>query len=459
MLESSPSSSSMSRILNFNRVLRAKATTVILKIRIFCKTLSTSDTSTHRVFSVLMRYADECLPALDIDRQPPTQELVAKDLRGVEWFTSTIIGVGDADTKNDLSQNGDARPTFGDDLDKEHIITVSERCCGARRLGAATSSIPKVILLLGTFTVLPRGHRSLAIYGKPNFIISPLEFSGGKIPNHLRKGDKGGIDSPKTKRITTSLVRVRPGTSTAKEGKGILTGACRGGRRSRKGLPERNRPSARAAGCAGLDDRGRRSTRKRKREKVGLHSVYPRCCGARRLGAATSSIPKVILLLETFTVLPRGHRSPAIYGKPNFIISPLEFSGGKIPNHLRKGDKGGIDSPKTKRITTSPVRVRPGTSTAKEGKGILPGACRGGRRSRKGLLERNRPPARAAGCAGLDDRGRRSTRKRKREKVGLRSVYPMRKDFVRVLILAGCGFLHNRKEESGEKFLLATHFH
>ncbi|WOL01764.1 auxin response factor 23-like isoform X1 [Canna indica] len=51
----------------------------------FCKTLTASDTSTHGGFSVLRRHADECLPPLDMSRQPPSQELVAKDLHGVEW--------------------------------------------------------------------------------------------------------------------------------------------------------------------------------------------------------------------------------------------------------------------------------------------------------------------------------------------------------------------------------------
>ncbi|XP_010929664.1 auxin response factor 23 [Elaeis guineensis] len=51
----------------------------------FCKTLTASDTSTHGGFSVLRRHADECLPPLDMCRQPPSQELVAKDLHGVEW--------------------------------------------------------------------------------------------------------------------------------------------------------------------------------------------------------------------------------------------------------------------------------------------------------------------------------------------------------------------------------------
>lgn len=51
----------------------------------FCKTLTASDTSTHGGFSVLRRHADECLPPLDMSQQPPSQDLVAKDLHGVEW--------------------------------------------------------------------------------------------------------------------------------------------------------------------------------------------------------------------------------------------------------------------------------------------------------------------------------------------------------------------------------------
>ncbi|XP_073013318.1 auxin response factor 23-like isoform X1 [Typha latifolia] len=55
------------------------------QVHSFCKTLTASDTSTHGGFSVLKRHADECLPPLDMCQQPPTQELVAKDLHGVEW--------------------------------------------------------------------------------------------------------------------------------------------------------------------------------------------------------------------------------------------------------------------------------------------------------------------------------------------------------------------------------------
>ncbi|XP_073045506.1 auxin response factor 1-like isoform X2 [Primulina eburnea] len=57
----------------------------------FCKTLTASDTSTHGGFSVLRRHADDCLPPLDMSRQPPWQELVASDLHGNEWHFRHIF--------------------------------------------------------------------------------------------------------------------------------------------------------------------------------------------------------------------------------------------------------------------------------------------------------------------------------------------------------------------------------
>ncbi|KAF5206726.1 Auxin response factor, partial [Thalictrum thalictroides] len=55
------------------------------RIYTFSKSLTASDTSTHGGFSVLKKHADECLPPLDMSHQPPTQELIAKDLHGIEW--------------------------------------------------------------------------------------------------------------------------------------------------------------------------------------------------------------------------------------------------------------------------------------------------------------------------------------------------------------------------------------
>ncbi|KAL0417743.1 UNVERIFIED_CONTAM: Auxin response factor 4 [Sesamum radiatum] len=51
----------------------------------FCKTLTASDTSIHGGFSVPRRAAEDCFPPLDYKQQRPSQELIAKDLHGVEW--------------------------------------------------------------------------------------------------------------------------------------------------------------------------------------------------------------------------------------------------------------------------------------------------------------------------------------------------------------------------------------
>ncbi|CAD5173629.1 unnamed protein product [Musa acuminata subsp. malaccensis] len=51
----------------------------------FCKTLTASDTSTHGGFSVPRRAAEDCFPPLDYKLQRPSQELIAKDLHGMEW--------------------------------------------------------------------------------------------------------------------------------------------------------------------------------------------------------------------------------------------------------------------------------------------------------------------------------------------------------------------------------------
>ncbi|CAI0382780.1 unnamed protein product [Linum tenue] len=51
----------------------------------FCKTLTASDTSTHGGFSVPRRAAEKLFPQLDYTMQPPTQELLVRDLHDNAW--------------------------------------------------------------------------------------------------------------------------------------------------------------------------------------------------------------------------------------------------------------------------------------------------------------------------------------------------------------------------------------
>ncbi|KAI4389958.1 hypothetical protein MLD38_002120 [Melastoma candidum] len=51
----------------------------------FCKTLTASDTSTHGGFSVPRRAAEKLFPPLDYSTQPPSQEIVVRDLHDNVW--------------------------------------------------------------------------------------------------------------------------------------------------------------------------------------------------------------------------------------------------------------------------------------------------------------------------------------------------------------------------------------
>ncbi|KAE9588348.1 putative transcription factor ARF family [Lupinus albus] len=51
----------------------------------FCKTLTASDTSTHGGFSVPRKSAEKLFPPLDYKMQPPSQELVVRDLHDATW--------------------------------------------------------------------------------------------------------------------------------------------------------------------------------------------------------------------------------------------------------------------------------------------------------------------------------------------------------------------------------------
>ncbi|CAN1249518.1 Auxin response factor 4 [Linum perenne] len=76
----------------------------------FCKTLTASDTSTHGGFSVPRRAAEDCFPPLDYNQQRPSQELVAKDLHGVEWrFRHIYRGMSLPISMCLLGDNGELR--------------------------------------------------------------------------------------------------------------------------------------------------------------------------------------------------------------------------------------------------------------------------------------------------------------------------------------------------------------
>ncbi|KAG8079061.1 hypothetical protein GUJ93_ZPchr0007g3825 [Zizania palustris] len=136
-------------------------------VRSFCKTPTASDTSPHGGFSVLRRHVDECLPPLDMTQSPPTQELVAKDLHGMDWWFRHIFreermsaahlldrlvkvrsdsyGPSDyapsliSDVKNEMTMNGDESKV----RTRAHVeVTVGEVCISLSRRRALRLPLP-----------------------------------------------------------------------------------------------------------------------------------------------------------------------------------------------------------------------------------------------------------------------------------------------------------------------------
>ncbi|KAJ8536109.1 hypothetical protein K7X08_034510 [Anisodus acutangulus] len=150
----------------------------------FCKTLTASDTSTHGGFSVLRRHADECLPPLDMSRQPPTQELVAKDLHGNEWRFRHIFR---GQPRRHLLQSGwsvfvsSKRLVAGDAFiflrGENGELRVGVRCAIRQQGNAPSSVISSHSMHLGVLATAWHAIQTktmFTVYYKPR--TSPAEF-------------------------------------------------------------------------------------------------------------------------------------------------------------------------------------------------------------------------------------------------------------------------------------------
>lgn len=150
----------------------------------FCKTLTASDTSTHGGFSVLRRHADECLPRLDMSKQPPTQELVTKDLHGNEWRFRHIFR---GQPRRHLLQSGwslfvSSKKLVAGDAFIFLRSEIEELRVGVRRAMRHPSNIPSSVIsshsmhigvLATAWHAFQTGTR-FTVYYKPR--LSPAEF-------------------------------------------------------------------------------------------------------------------------------------------------------------------------------------------------------------------------------------------------------------------------------------------
>ncbi|KAJ8431062.1 hypothetical protein Cgig2_017058 [Carnegiea gigantea] len=198
----------------------------------FCKTLTASDTSTHGGFSVLRRHADECLPPLDMSRQPPTQELVAKDLHGSEWrfrhifrgyFLADQYGATDMCLSVDvlmlLGENGELRVGVRRAMRQQGVVPSSVISSHSMHLGVLATAWHAIST--GTlFTVYYKPRTSPAQFIVPfdqykeavknNYSIGmrfKMRFEGEEAPEQRFTGTIVGIEDADSKRWRESKWR------------------------------------------------------------------------------------------------------------------------------------------------------------------------------------------------------------------------------------------------------------
>ncbi|MCD7450905.1 hypothetical protein HAX54_008967 [Datura stramonium] len=73
---------------SINQELNLRVPSFNLKPKILCRVIHINLLLSK---IVMRKHANECLPPLDMNQQTPTQELIAKDLHGIEWHFKHIF--------------------------------------------------------------------------------------------------------------------------------------------------------------------------------------------------------------------------------------------------------------------------------------------------------------------------------------------------------------------------------
>ncbi|XP_038703612.1 auxin response factor 5-like isoform X2 [Tripterygium wilfordii] len=156
----------------------------------FCKTLTASDTSTHGGFSVPRRAAEKLFPLLDYTMQPPSQELVVRDLHDNTW---TFRHIYRGQPKRHLlttgwsSFVGSKRLRAGDSVlfirnEKSHLLV------GVRRANRQQTTLPSSVLsadsmhigVLAAAAHAAASRSSFTIFYNPRACLSEFVISLAK---------------------------------------------------------------------------------------------------------------------------------------------------------------------------------------------------------------------------------------------------------------------------------------
>ncbi|KAI8569817.1 hypothetical protein RHMOL_Rhmol02G0305900 [Rhododendron molle] len=140
-------------------------------LKSFCKVLTASDCIGG--FSVPLRHANECLPALDMNQPTLMQELIAKDLHGREWRFKHIFR---GQPKRHMLATGWSRFVSSKRLVAGDSVVFlrgenGELQVGVRRAARQQSTMPSSLISIQNMHIGLQGAASLALAQRTIFFV------------------------------------------------------------------------------------------------------------------------------------------------------------------------------------------------------------------------------------------------------------------------------------------------
>ncbi|KAK9164418.1 hypothetical protein Syun_005320 [Stephania yunnanensis] len=174
----------------------------------FCKTLTSSDTSTHGGFSVPRRAAEKLFPPLDHSIQPPSQEITVRDLHDNSW---TFRHIYRGKPKRHLLTSGwsllvsSKRLRAGDSIifirDDRSQLLVAVRRANCQKAGLPSSILSEESMHIGVLAAAAHAaatRTSFSIFYNPRacpseFVVPFHKYQKSVYCNHITIGMRFGM--------------------------------------------------------------------------------------------------------------------------------------------------------------------------------------------------------------------------------------------------------------------------
>ncbi|KAK9129568.1 hypothetical protein Sjap_010055 [Stephania japonica] len=174
----------------------------------FCKTLTSSDTSTHGGFSVPRRAAEKLFPPLDYSIQPPSQEITVRDLHDNSW---TFRHIYRGQPKRHLLTTGwsllvsSKRLKAGDSIifirDDRSQLLLAVRHANHQKAGLPSSILSEESMHIGVLAAAAHAaatRTSFSLFYNPRacpseFVVPFNKFQKSVYCNHIAIGMRFGM--------------------------------------------------------------------------------------------------------------------------------------------------------------------------------------------------------------------------------------------------------------------------